>query len=171
MYIATKYKITNNRSITQQLLYKLLSFYDFKHLREVGIPALNLKYLALEKGPVPQTLYDEIKSIKSTDKYTVQSATWNDQVREITPNGQPNLDLLSKYQLELLDNWLFIIEGHSTSTVREATHEQISSWRRAWNNKEANSKSAQMTYEDEFDSSESYPDAFIFYKSLNKKLI
>src|SRR5450759_3821025 len=43
-------------------LFKLLNFADFEHFRQTGRTIFGIDYHALPMGPVPNDLYDEIKS-------------------------------------------------------------------------------------------------------------
>lgn len=60
-FLAEKFKEKAGRPISQTFLYKLLAYVDFTSLKKYGIPTLGLKYVAMDRGPVPIEIYNEIK--------------------------------------------------------------------------------------------------------------
>ncbi|MDI9313580.1 MAG: Panacea domain-containing protein [Hydrotalea sp.] len=149
-YIAKEYKAQHNEHITSMKLYKLLALYDFQHLREVGVPALDIgDYYALQNGPVPSSLYDEIKVNNGTNQYKVISGYKDSKLIENI--GEPDMDYISKSQQKIIDNWLFLLQKKATESYIEVAHEEIKAWSKAWKNRGAAVKRAQMKYIDEFE--------------------
>ncbi len=56
LFFAQKTKHANMTKMS-----KLLFFFDFKHFKETGYPAIGLDYFAFERGPVPKKLWLELK--------------------------------------------------------------------------------------------------------------
>jgi hypothetical protein len=61
-FFAKEHQKKARKPLYQTFLYKYLAFLDFISLRETGQPALGLRYLAMEKGPVPIEIYDKKES-------------------------------------------------------------------------------------------------------------
>ena len=147
--------------ITATKLYKLLALYDFEHLIETGVPALDIEdYQAWENGPIPVTLYNEIKNSMGIDKYIV-NVGYNDRVREIKNNGNPDMDYISARQKGILDKWLDELGDSSTERYIEASH-AIMAWRKAWDRRAEGSRAEPMNYIDEFDENK-IPESYYAY--------
>lgn len=56
------YFLKNTKYCGLTKLCKLLYYLDFMHFRETGRAVTGLDYFAWDFGPVPQTLYFELKS-------------------------------------------------------------------------------------------------------------
>lgn len=53
-FFASKHKEYTGRNLYQTFLYKYLGLFESEYIKKYGHPPLGLKYLAMDKGPVPQ---------------------------------------------------------------------------------------------------------------------
>ncbi|MEM1672551.1 MAG: DUF4065 domain-containing protein [Archaeoglobaceae archaeon] len=60
-YFAKSHYQKTKKYLTQAQLYKYLAFLDYFAVKEMGRPVTGLRYIALEQGPVPEELYQDIK--------------------------------------------------------------------------------------------------------------
>jgi len=133
-FFAKEHQKKARKPLYQTFLYKYLAFLDFLSLREVGKPALGLRYRAMEKGPVPVEIYDKRESY-STPLFKFVKDQDNRIV--IRPKGDPDLDYFSPFEIKLMCR---IIEIYAksyvpTRLVSDASHQEIAAWRKAWERK------------------------------------
>jgi hypothetical protein len=81
-FFASEHHKATRQPLYQIFLYKYLAFFDFECLKNSGKPSLGLKYLAMERGPVPIDIYEQRDSFQSDcvkfrkvdkDKYVIES--------------------------------------------------------------------------------------------------
>ena len=149
-------------------LYKLLAFLDHISLKETGIPSLRLKYNALERGPVPLEIYNEINSNKNYSCFIIEEIkTENFQGKFIVPTKDADLDYFNQYELNLMRKLIQIYakEYVTSNDISEKSHESINSWIKAYSRE----KNSLMSYDDEFESLNSIPDqanVYLIFKEL-----
>jgi uncharacterized phage-associated protein len=90
LYLAQK-----RHFIDKMSLYKFLFFADEIHLNKYGRIICGGKYVAMPLGPVPSEIKDLIEKEKHTD-FDIKDY-W------ITPNREPNIDYLSKSDIEAIN--------------------------------------------------------------------
>ncbi len=147
-YIAKKYQDKYGEPINQMKMYKILALFDFASVKEFGRPCTELTYLALQKGPVPNELYNGDESIYnsfSARKFDVNGNTYKYYVSTV----EPDLDYFSKKEIALLDKIInyFLEKNLTTDDASNLTHEKIVAWKKTWNRK----PNSIMNYADEFD--------------------
>ncbi len=112
-----KYKLNKSKAL-EVLLYvskkasnmynalKVLYFADKKHLERYGRLIYGDNYVAMRRGPVPSFAYDLVKQIRGDGSPVapeVEECLSIDQEHNITPQREAHLDLLSKSDIECLD--------------------------------------------------------------------
>lgn len=147
-YIAKKYQDCYSEPINQMKMYKILALFDFTSVKKFGRPCTELTYLALQKGPVPNELYNGDESIYehfTTKRFDVNGKTYKYYISTI----DPDLDYFSKKEITLLNEIIdyFIKNNLTSNEASDFTHTKISSWKKAWDRK----PNSIMKYADEFD--------------------
>lgn len=133
LYLAQK-----DYGISKMRLLKYVFFADLYHINKYGRPILGDKYVAMDKGPVLSKLYDMLKT--SSQDYHIEKNMI------IVPNAEPDLDYLSKSDIEALDYALERYSQYETLEMSDLTHE-YNSWKTARNNS-PKSKAPLMNWED-----------------------
>ncbi len=130
-FFAYEHKKATRKFLTQTYLYKYLALFDFKCLEETGKPALGLKYMAMEKGPVPIDIYSERDKIKSN---CFEFKKTNENIYVIFPKSKPNLDYFSEYEIKEMKRLIEIYADRfvKASDMSEASHQTIKAWKKAW---------------------------------------
>ncbi len=153
-YFARKHYEKTKKPLTKTLLYKYLAFLDFRSVRETGRPAIGLKYVAMEYGPVPIDLHKEIEQTegnKTGKCYKLVRESDLGNVVYIYPltGIEPDLKYFSDYEIKLMDKLIEIFADKSIGTrvVSDASHEDIKAWKKAYNRK----PNSLIRYEDELE--------------------
>ena len=171
-FFASEHRKRTKKPLYQIFLYKYLAFLDFKSIEEMGRPVLDLKYKAMDKGPVPIEIYNARKFLK-TECYEFRNVEENKYV--IIPKGNPNLDYFSSYEIKKMHE---IVEMYAdifvkASDISEASHQDIKAWRRTWKKK----PNSIIEYESQFDNDIKQKDpkelspaeeSFLIYKSIKE---
>lgn len=115
-FFAKEHRKKTRQFLYQTFLYKYLAFFDFWSLRDTGRPALNLKYKAMKKGPVPIEIYGN---------------------KQETEKKDPDMDYFSPYEEELLHKLIEIFAQRwvTTGVMSDASHEDLLAWKRTWESK------------------------------------
>jgi hypothetical protein len=150
-FFAIEHKKKTRRNLDQTSLYKYLGFLDFETFEERGKPALGLKYMAMEKGPVPIEIYGKRNNLKTACFEFLKIA--DDYGRDkyvIIAHGKPNMDYFSEYEKKKMGR---IIEIFAESSIKahlrsEASHQKIKAWKKTWDKK----KNSLIEYSLSFDS-------------------
>lgn len=134
-FFAYKHKKKTKKLLYQTFLYKYLAFLDFKSLEETGQPALGLKYMAMEKGPVPIELYEKRDHLK-TQCFSFKQIS-DKQYIVVPGKKKPNLDFFSPYEIKKMNELIEIFADKfvQTKQASEASHQDIKAWVRAYNKK------------------------------------
>jgi uncharacterized phage-associated protein len=152
-------------------IYKYLALFDFAVLEETGRPAFEIKYDAMERGPVPRGLYNNVDSIQF-DKVEVFED--GDDRHVFSTKEEPDLDYFSDNEIALLHK--IVNEAMrfrmKTNRVVEMSHQNIKAWKVAWD-KRGTGKKEPMSYDDTFpcvhEKKErdltAQEDAFLLYKA------
>ena len=128
VFFAREHRKKTRKPLYQTYLYKYLAFLDFVSLREIGRPALELIYKAMQRGPVPIEIYKE-KADTPLYKFVK-----NELGEIIVTNNKPNMDYFSSYEIELMYRLIEIYATRwmTTDVMSDATHEDIAAWRRTY---------------------------------------
>lgn len=156
-YFATEHFNKTGRYVPQTTLYKYLAYLDFTSLKEIGKPALELEYKAMQEGPVPHEIYNSRKNNKSRlvefiprggDKYIIKA------------RASADLDYFSKYEIRKMNE---LIEKYAVPTMEEKdivdrickdSHRDIRAWKIAHAIKENTILKYEDTFENIFDKTE-----------------
>jgi uncharacterized phage-associated protein len=171
-FFAFEHQKATKQPLYQIFLYKYLAFLDFECLRSIGRPSLGLKYLAMERGPVPIDIYNQRDSYKS-DCFKFKKVDENKYI--IEPQGRPDLAYFSPYEVSQMRRLIEIFADRfvRSNEMSEASHEEIRAWRRAWRR----GKNSIIQFEDEFDEKISVKnpkdlspaeEAFLIYKGVEQ---
>ena len=170
-FFAKEHQKKARKPLYQTFLYKYLAFLDFVSLREIGKPSLGLRYLAMEKGPVPIEIYDK-RDTYSTPLFKFVKDQDNRIV--IRPKGEPNLDYFSPFEIKIMER---IIEIYAksyvpTRLVSDASHQEIAAWRKTWARKPNGVIDYALEFSDDFasksDGERSHPEEhFIICRALD----
>lgn len=146
-FFAKEYKYKTGHNLYSTYLYKFLAFLDFECIKEHGRPSLGLKYLAMERGPVPIDVYDKRHSIKS-DCFEFKSQDKDNTRFFVIPKGEPDTDYFSDYEIHQMYRLIEIYADTfvKTKDISEASHESIMAWRRAYKRK----PNSIMEFQEEF---------------------
>jgi len=178
-YFASEYYKRKGYASTQMWIYKLLALLDFRILKKTGTPCLGLDYSAMEMGPVPIQLYEEIKNKQAFVKGKICFHSDAGKVY-VTNTEEPDLDFFSDTELSEMDTLLeeIVRPGMKIEDVIKKTHEEIRSWEIAWKKaKDEHKNIMPMDYADEFDSIAEKPESelspeeerFLCYKGMLTK--
>ena len=106
-------------------LMKILYLAERQHLAKWGEKITTDDYYALPHGPVPTRIYDSLKAIKDgkggflADVIAVDKATPN-----VTPLREPDLNYISKSEVEALDNAIAKNIVKSFLELEQMTHDE-----------------------------------------------
>lgn len=133
-FFAHEHQRKSGKTLTQTYLYKYLAFIDFLSVEKLGIPAFDLEYMAMKRGPVPVAIYDKRNQLK-TEYYEFKKV---ESVYYILPKKRPNLEYFSDIEIALMNR---LIELHarrncSTDEICEHSHRRISAWKKTFEKKE-----------------------------------
>jgi hypothetical protein len=119
LYIASKLKRD------YYYVLKTLYFADRYHLEDYGRLICGDHYIAMKSGVVPSGLYDFVTDVKEgrLGRYYVDAEEAFDlRDYRIVPKREPNLDLLSKSDLECLDRAINDVYKMNWQALYDATH-------------------------------------------------
>lgn len=128
VFFAREHRKKTRKPLYQTYLYKYLAFLDFISLREIGRPALELIYKAMQRGPVPIEIYEKKED---TLLYRFVKDTLGEVV---VPKNKPNMDFFSPYEIDLMHRLIEIYATTwiTTDVMSDASHEDIAAWKRTY---------------------------------------
>jgi uncharacterized phage-associated protein len=115
-------------------LFKILYFADKKHLAKYGRQVVWDKYIAMSHGPVPSRIYNCFKAIRGDEpkiseyKDFYHSFEVHDRFC-VTPLAEPDMDELSKSDIECLDWSIGENENLSFGRLSKKSHDRA--WKKA----------------------------------------
>ncbi|HOS29050.1 MAG TPA: Panacea domain-containing protein [Deltaproteobacteria bacterium] len=123
------------KPLPQTFLYKYLAFLDFISLEETGQPVLELKYCAMDHGPVPIEIYSNIDTIES-DLFRVIKGKGRQRFFA-SAKAKPDLDYFSIFEIRLMRKLIEIFADRfiTTDIMSEASHQEIKAWRDTYKKK------------------------------------
>lgn len=145
-FFAFEHKKATKKPLYQTNLYKYLAFFEFDHIKKYGRPPLGLKYLAMERGPVPIEIYEKRETYK-TSCFAFKKAAEDNFV--VVPNGKPNMDYFSQIEQEEMYRLIKIFADIfvNANAMSEASHQEIQAWRKTYSKK----PNAPIDYQQTFD--------------------
>lgn len=134
LYIISK---ADSGVIDYYKIFKILYFADQKHLKTYGRPIAGDKYIAMENGPVPSSLYDNIKWMKTeatiNNSYLKGFVEVSDGYMVKAVNGlSADLEALSESDIEALDSSIAENIGLDFGDLKIKSHDT------AWNETDLN---------------------------------
>lgn len=151
LYLANK-----DYGISKMRLLKYVFFADLYHINKYGRPILGDRYVAMDNGPVLSKLYNMLKT--STKDYHIEKKYI------IIPDNEPDLDNLSKSDIEALDYVLEQYSQYDTFEMSDLTHE-YNSWKIA-RKKSPNEKAPSMCWEDMISNKEVLADLQVYSRAI-----
>jgi len=136
-FFALRHKEETGKNLSQTFLYKYLALFEFEYLKKYGHPPLGLKYLAMERGPVPIGIYEK----RAT--YSTSCAVFK-KIEEdrflVIAKGKPDMDYFSSAEIEEMSRLIKIYADQfvRASDISDASHEEIRAWRRIFYDKKPN---------------------------------
>jgi hypothetical protein len=114
--------------LSQTVLYKYLAFFEFRYLKLYGEMPLELKYTAMERGPVPIEIYTN-RGTKDAFTFVSFEQTKNGFI--VKPTGIFNPDYFSETELEEMRNLIeiFAQQWVGAKVMSNASHNDIRAWR------------------------------------------
>jgi len=131
-FTSEHYKKTKHY-LYQTFLYKYLALFEFGYLKKYGKTPLNLKYRAMEKGPVPVEIYSKRTENNWSELFEFKKAADNNYI--ITPKNKPNLEYFSSREIKFMNELIEIYaQNYVTSKLMsDVSHETILAWVKTWN--------------------------------------
>jgi uncharacterized phage-associated protein len=117
-------------------LFKLLYYFDFKHLEVTGRSVTNTEYVAWKFGPVPKTLYDEIKNERVPEDFKdaleLKRAKEEDGIETIKfiAKQKPDMSVFTPRQKKILENLVEMFWDATAKMMVDATHEPNRPWQK-----------------------------------------
>lgn len=142
------YFSTNTQYLHKIKLFKLLYFLDFEHFKQTGRSVTGLDYFAWPKGPVPVTLFEEIKESKPDMSICVsfkEAIIKKGKMLEVTPLVDFDSRYFSKRELRILEDLSKEYFDTLAEDMIEATHLENQPWHKIYH--EQNQKQVQIPYE------------------------
>lgn len=116
-------------------LFKLLNFADFEHFRQTGRTITGLQYRALPKGPVPTSLYEEIKRGGDADlKSAINLFEIKDEItdallrRDLKPRAKFDKQWFSKREIKVLERVAEFFKEMRAEDMSEFSHQNKRPW-------------------------------------------
>ncbi len=118
-------------------LFKLLYALDFEHFRETGKSVTGLNYKAWDKGPVPETLYHEMKSPKidfnQALRKRVKKYPNGYEGEQYEPQKQFDDIFFSPFQIDLLERLSKKYCRKTATQMSAESHEAFGCWDQVFN--------------------------------------
>jgi len=152
LYLATKVP-----KFDQYKACKILFLSDKRHLVRFGRTITGDGYDALEHGPIPSHTRDRIRHFledesSDSDLGTMFTLDKNFRYPRLVPRRSPNLDFLSKSDLDVLEETVKEFGAKSFEELKALTHE-MAAYKKAWK-EGVSAKSFPMSLEDFFEQDE-----------------
>ncbi len=117
-------------------LFKLLFYFDFKHIEETGRSVTNTDYVAWKFGPVPKTLYEELKNERVPEDFKQALAIERTRDEDGTETvkfiakQKPDMSVFTPRQKKILENLSETFKDATAKMMIDATHEPNSPWQK-----------------------------------------
>lgn len=123
LYIADK--CTEDPGFGATKLNKILYFADFSSYARYGQPITGVKYMRLEKGPVPQALLPIRNDMEEKGEVFVKKQTLfsgNREQHRVIALREPNLDLFRARDIAVVDEIIHLLWGKTADEVSNMSH-------------------------------------------------
>jgi hypothetical protein len=122
--------------LSQTALYKYLAFFEFRYLKNNGDMPLELNYIAMPHGPVPQEIYENrgnpgFFSLTAFEEILFKNGSKGYIVK---PIGKFNADYFSLAELEEMKNVVEIFARNwvGAAVMSDASHQAIKAWKKTF---------------------------------------
>lgn len=122
-------------------LFKLLNFADFEHFRQTGRTMFGLEYRALPKGPVPTSLFEEIKRGGESDlRAAIALFEVKDDItdevlrRDLKPRVEFDKKWFTKREMKVLARIAEFFRDLKASDMSEFSHQNRKPWASIYSN-------------------------------------
>jgi uncharacterized phage-associated protein len=121
--------------------FKVLYFAQRQHLAEHGMPILEDTFEKKQYGPVPSTIYEWVKLLKTIGQNT-ESTEFEKRlatsIRRYNPYNlqalvEPDMDYLAETEVACLDAAILLCKSKSFTFLKEESHDKA--WDKAFMNK------------------------------------
>ena len=155
---------SKNNELYQTSLYKYLAFLDFNAIEKWGRPVLNLEYRAMEHGPVPIELYNQLE--EKTKNYCSIIDDQDQKKVKLKYKNQPNMDYFSGREINLMNELIEIYSNDydKAHIMSEASHEKIKAWKKTWEKDPNGIIDKSLSFENESDLKKSY----LLFEDINR---
>lgn len=108
---------------------KLLFNLDFAHFKETGKSVTGLDYYAWEKGPVPTSFFNKLRGEIISDEFQPYLVIIKrDKLHEICPKREPNMEVFSKREKNILEKVAEIFRSTKAKDMTEISHLKGNPW-------------------------------------------
>ena len=125
LYVLNK---VDDKCLGKHELFKILYFASQKHLVRYGDAIID-DFYAMEFGPVPSMLSNLLKSKANRCQLSVEADEETKYI--LRPLSEPDLDELSKLDIECLDDSIIENNGLSFKELTNKSHDYA--WQKSWN--------------------------------------
>lgn len=136
LYNAIVFFARETSRLNMTKLSKLLHYFDFRHFAETGYPALGLIYQTFPRGPVPATLWRELKDgykpedfgegLSISVKRDPSDASWKEI--EFRTSSPPDMSVFSPREQRIISQIAEIFRDATGSLMSEASHQEGDPW-------------------------------------------
>jgi hypothetical protein len=128
LFFAQEHHKKTRHYLSQTALYKYLAFFEFRYLKSYGEMPLELKYKAMEHGPVPIEIY---ANRETKNYFTLVSFEQTGNGFIVKPAGKFNPDYFAETELEEMRNLIeiFARQWVGAAVMSNASHNDIRAWR------------------------------------------
>ena len=124
------------RHLNTTKLSKLLYFFDFTHVKQIGYPAIGLQYNAFDRGPVPKAFWLEIKEgnvpedFKKKLAIIVHRDDFNKEYKELDfrAKSSPDIKVFTPREQKILNELVFFYKETTAKEMSEISHLKNQPW-------------------------------------------
>lgn len=127
--------ITKTKYCYTLKLLKLLYFFDFQHFKETGRSVTGMEYFAWPMGPVPTSLYEELKNrtkLKKFFSFIPEKFLDSEFTREKAVRLRPKLNfdksLFSKREIRIMNELIELYKDITAKDMTKASHDRGRPW-------------------------------------------
>lgn len=133
-FFALEHKKKSGKDLAQTFLYKYLAFLDFLSVEKTGVPAFDLEYKAMEKGPVPYKIYNKRRNLK-TNLY--EFIDRGENIYIVKSKAKPSVDYFSGFEINIMNQLIskYATKYSKTGEISDDSHRRIKAWQKAYEGK------------------------------------
>jgi len=153
-FLASEHRKRTKTNLCKTALFKYLAFFETRMFKETGRPPIGLTYTAMDYGPVPDELFRHGEKYWKTKQYFFKKRDPEGRYVEIISTGNPDMSVFSKWESDELKDIIEIFANRlvAATMMSDASHQDIKSWKKAWNRGKDNR--TRMLLSEEFDNLE-----------------